>query len=100
MLVNGVGLSFSQSTCALAIYSCISFYGLSKVCIPTEIYGSPALKLFCDLGSDLCVSGREGIIECRVFSSQSLSLLSRCILSGQKAIRYHDLSLWLIGYAP
>jgi len=31
MLVNGVGLSFSRTTCALAIYACIGFYGSSKV---------------------------------------------------------------------
>jgi len=33
VLVNGVGLSFSHKTCALAIYSCISFYAVSKVLI-------------------------------------------------------------------
>jgi hypothetical protein len=31
ILVNGIGLSHSQKTCSLAIYSCIAFYGLSKV---------------------------------------------------------------------
>jgi len=33
VLVNGVGLSYSHTTCALAIYTCISFYVLSKVLI-------------------------------------------------------------------
>jgi hypothetical protein len=33
VLVNGVGLSSSPHTCALAIYACISFYVLSKVLI-------------------------------------------------------------------
>jgi len=33
VLVNGVGLSASRYTCALAIYACISFYALSKVLI-------------------------------------------------------------------
>lgn len=31
--MNGVGLSASRHTCALAIYACISFYALSKVFI-------------------------------------------------------------------
>jgi len=42
VLVNGVGLSFSHSTCAIAIYACIGFYGLSKVLI----YGFLVEKMY------------------------------------------------------
>lgn len=42
VLVNGVGLSSSHVTCALAIYSCISFYAFSKVLI----YGFLAEKVY------------------------------------------------------
>jgi len=40
--VNGVGLSYSHTTCAMAIYSCISFYAFSKVLI----YGFLAEKVY------------------------------------------------------
>jgi len=42
VLVNGVGLSYSQTTCSLAIYGCISFYALSKV----FIYGFLSEKVY------------------------------------------------------
>jgi len=42
VLVNGVGLSFSHRVCALAIYTCISFYGLTKVLI----YGFLVEKMY------------------------------------------------------
>lgn len=42
VLVSGIGLSYSHTTCALAVYSCISFYALGKI----FIYGFLAEKVY------------------------------------------------------
>ena len=71
--MNGVGLSASRYTCALAIYACITFYALSKVS-PTQLGIVITLRrTLLNLGSHLRVSGGEGTLHIN-FRSRLLSL--------------------------